>query len=99
MVLCIFGASAPLGFVIGAVASSLLATRASWPWTFWLLAIVCFLLVVMSVVILPGAETSAISSHPMKINPGDKIGLWHRLDGYGIILGVSGLALFNFAWN
>ncbi|KAK0724753.1 major facilitator superfamily-domain-containing protein [Lasiosphaeris hirsuta] len=89
MVMCLFGASAPLGFVVGAVMTSMFATKAWWPWAFWTLAAVCVLLAVVSVLVLPATAAADREDES----------LWDQLDGYGILLGVTGLVLFNFALN
>lgn len=95
--MCLFGASAPFGFVMGAIFSSLLAERAGWPWAFWMTAIVCVLLAGASVVILPPPELPVLQ--PLREGKEVPSGLWERLDGWGMLLGVTGLILFNFAFN
>jgi len=90
MVMCLFGASAPFGFVSGAILSSVFAVKVWWPWAFWVLAIVCVVLGAASVFILP-----VMARAPRK--EGET--LWTQLDGNGMLLGVSGLVLFNFAFN
>ncbi|KAH8645629.1 major facilitator superfamily-domain-containing protein [Xylariales sp. PMI_506] len=92
LVMSLFGAAAPFGFVVGGVMSSLFAQLATWPWAFWTLAAVCVALGIISIVVLP-----APSGEEPKKNDGTS--LWIRLDGPGMVLGVSGLVLFNFAWN
>jgi MFS family permease len=90
LVMSLFGASAPFGFVMGGVMSSVFAELASWPWSFWVLAAVCIALGAGSLAILPNnTETKKSQSES----------LWTQLDATGMILGVSGLVLFNFAWN
>ncbi|KAK0714292.1 major facilitator superfamily-domain-containing protein [Apiosordaria backusii] len=91
MVLCLFGASAPLGFVMGAIFSSLFTVRGHWPWAFWLFAIMCFVLAVVSLFILPTSRGQSC------LKKGES--LWAQFDGWGMILGVSGLVLLNFAFN
>ena len=90
MVMSLFGAAAPLGFVLGAVMASLFAVKASWPWAFWSMGGVCLALAAVSVVVVP------LSPHTRRVGHGS---LWMQLDGYGIIFGVCGLVLFNFAFN
>ncbi|KAK3984033.1 putative drug resistance protein [Cladorrhinum sp. PSN332] len=92
MVLCLFGASAPLGFVSGAIFSSLFAVRGpnSWPWAFYVLSIFCFLLGILSLFVLP-------PTGPSGYKPAER--LWTQLDACGMLLGVSGLVLLNFAFN
>jgi MFS family permease len=90
LVMSLLGASAPLGFVAGAVMSSLFAIKASWEWAFFVLAAVNLALAGLGILILPTAELKRKVSDDS---------LWQRLDGPGILLGVSGLVLFNFAFN
>ncbi len=70
--------------------SSLLATKASWPWAFRILGFVCIILAVSSKYVLPADE---------RVVPPEHRSIWRRLDIYGMLLGVSGLVLFNFAVN
>jgi MFS family permease len=44
MVFCLFGATAPGGFTLGATFCSLLAERVWWPWGYWIMGIACFCL-------------------------------------------------------
>lgn len=90
MVMSLFGAAAPLGFVAGGAMASLFAQVVSWPWAFWTMAAVCIGLAGNSVLILPSTE--------MTMRKAD-ISLWKQIDGPGVMLGVSGLVLFNFAFN
>ncbi|ORY30775.1 major facilitator superfamily domain-containing protein [Naematelia encephala] len=87
MVFSIFGATAPGGFVFGAVFSSLFAELAWWPWAYWTMAIVCVFLAGLSLITIPKDE--GIEHHISS----------DMFDIYGTITGVSGLVLFNFAWN
>ncbi|KAK3346228.1 major facilitator superfamily-domain-containing protein [Lasiosphaeria hispida] len=89
IVMCLFGASAPLGFVVGSVMASMFATKAWWPWAFWTLAAVCVLLAAVSAAVLPATAAT--------VRKGES--LWGQLDGYGILLGITGLVLFNYAFN
>lgn len=90
IVMSLFGAAAPLGFVLGAVMASLFAVKASWPWAFWSMGAVCVALAAVSALVVP------ISPQTKRV---EDESLWMQLDGYGIVLGVSGLVLFNFAFN
>ncbi|OAQ98268.1 hypothetical protein LLEC1_08092, partial [Akanthomyces lecanii] len=92
MVFSLFGATAPSGFVVGAVFSSLLAQRTWWPWAYWVMAVTCLLFAVLSVFAVPA--TVRDSAH----EDGDD-SLWQRVDLPGAAAGVSALILFNFAWN
>ena len=81
----LFGATAPSGFVLGAVFVSLFAERAWWPWGYWIMAITCALLASLGYFVIPSAaqEPSVDKS----------------FDYLGSLLGVAGLILFNVAWN
>lgn len=87
LALSIFGGVAPLGFQIGAVFSSLLAQFAWWPWCFWIIGIVNFIIVGLGAFFIPAGVH------------GQEIGSWKDFDYYGSFVGVIGLILFNFAWN
>jgi MFS family permease len=88
--MCLFGASAPAGFVIGAVMASLFAQLMSWEWAYFVLGAVCVTLACQSIIVLPADHT-----------PPKKMGVRYveLLDAPGMILGTSGLALIAFAWN
>jgi len=90
MVMSLFGAAAPLGFVLGAVMASLFAVKASWPWAFWSMGGVCLALAAVSVLVVPSSP---------KTKRVGRESLWMQLDGYGTAFGVCGLVLFNFAFN
>lgn len=91
LVMCLFGTSVPLGFVLGAVMASLFAELASWEWAFFALGAVCVTLSCQSVLILPPDPPI----HPTI--RGEQ--LWRLVDFPGIVLGASGIVLFAFAWN
>ena len=86
MVFSLFGATAPNGFILGAVFSSLLAKYVWWTWAFWILAIVCVLLAISAVAIIP-----AMPGHGPRNTT--------AFDPLGSLIGVVGLILFNIAWN
>lgn len=85
-----FGACGPLGAAIGAVFAALLADLAWWPWSFWILSIVCFVVMGLTFVILPN---ESVVTPALKGNQKPKFDYW------GTITGVSGLVLINFALN
>lgn len=91
VVMSLFGAAAPLGFVAGGAMASLFAQLVSWPWAFWTMAAVCVGLAGVSVLVLPPAGERATREAG--------VSLWKQIDGAGVFLGVSGLVLFNFAFN
>ncbi|KZF21109.1 MFS general substrate transporter [Xylona heveae TC161] len=89
MVFGMFGATAPNGFIVGAVFGSLFSQLAWWPWTYYSFAIACVGLSIGGYLIIPTMESSAA----------DNV---HRRAGFdwaGSITGVTGLVLVNFAWN
>ncbi|RMY45729.1 hypothetical protein D0865_09732 [Hortaea werneckii] len=85
MIFALFGAAAPTGWVVGAVFSSIFAQLAWWPWGYWVLAFVCVGMIPLAYLIIPADET-----HPVSVRD---------FDFLGCVTGVSGLILFNFAWN
>ena len=87
MIFSIYGATAPNGFILGAVFGSLLAQFAWWPWEFWIMAITCCVLGSMAIVIVPSrAGRNDLRSE-------------QKFDSWGALTGVAGLILFNIAWN
>ncbi|KAH9890863.1 major facilitator superfamily-domain-containing protein [Xylariomycetidae sp. FL2044] len=96
LVMSLFGAAAPLGFVAGGAMASLCAqtTEGGWPWAFWILAALCLVLALVSAL-----EKEEDEDEDEEKKEGEKEPLWKRVDLPGMVLGVSGLVLFNFAWN
>ncbi|KAJ9133680.1 Major facilitator superfamily transporter [Pleurostoma richardsiae] len=90
MVFSLFGATAPGGFVVGAVFASLLTERVWWPWAYWIMGIACFSLAVLGLLVIPGSPTSTAD---------DGLSSVARLDVLGGTAGIAGLILVNFAWN
>ncbi|KAF2468938.1 MFS general substrate transporter [Lindgomyces ingoldianus] len=85
-----FGAMGPTGAATGAVFAALLADLAWWPWEFWILSIVCLIVMGLAFVIVPNEAV---------ITPQLKGPQRPRFDYWGSITGVSGLVLINFALN
>ena len=85
MIFSMFGATAPGGFVLRAVFSGLVAERASWPWAYWCMGIVCTMCAFGAIFIIPS---------PMESQRGKQ-----SFDYLGAMSGVTGLVLFNVAWN
>lgn len=91
IVFSIFGATAPLGSVMGATFASLFAL-AWWPWAFFSFAIV------LAVTAIAGQMLIPAPTHQTDTNQG----AWKRfcqLDPLGSITGVASLVLIDFAWN
>lgn len=87
IVMCCFGSIAPSGFVVGSTFSSIFTIYTSWPWFFYVNSIAC-------------AIIALVSYYSVPHNIGrDFAGKKQTFDIYGAITGVSGLFLFNFAWN
>ncbi|KAF2011505.1 hypothetical protein BU24DRAFT_398062 [Aaosphaeria arxii CBS 175.79] len=85
-----FGAASPTGAATGAVFSALIADLVWWPWSFWILAIVCLLVTALAITILPDDKLE-----------GDMVDVPQRpnFDYWGAITGVFGLVSINFALN
>ncbi|MCJ1415847.1 hypothetical protein MMC32_002181 [Xylographa parallela] len=88
MIFALFGATAPGGFVIGAVFASLVAERASWPIAYYCMAIICFLVALCAIFIVPNPQKDPNGAQQDK-----------SFDFIGAIVGITGLVLFNVAWN
>lgn len=84
-----FGAAGPLGATAGAVFTALIADLFWWPWSFWILAIVCLIACTLTVIIVPGPIFRPLA--PKRSRP--------TFDYWGCFTGVSGLILINFALN
>lgn len=87
MVFSLFGATAPSGFVVGAVFSSLLAQKLWWPWAFWIMAIVLVILSVLGSLVIPNTP-------PPNLDDSDSA--WSRIDALGGLTGVIGLGMVCF---
>ena len=88
MIFSMFGATAPGGFVLGAAFSGHLAELTWWPWAYWCMGIVCTMCAVGAIFIIP--------------SPSDDMGsqrVKQSFDYSGAVTGVTGLVLFNVAWN
>jgi MFS family permease len=92
MVFSLFGATAPSGFMVGALFSSLFAELVWWPWAFWVMGIVCCFLAVAGYFAIPHTPAPIV-------NKQDGITAWARVDGWGSVSGIAALVLINFAWN
>lgn len=84
LVFCFVAACAPTGATLGCVFGALTAQFGAWEWGFYANAIALFLMGVGVVLCIP------------KIEPHHKEA---KMDWIGAFTGVTGLILFNFAWN
>ncbi|KAL7784556.1 MFS general substrate transporter [Trichoderma ceciliae] len=91
MIFSMFGATAPGGFVLGAVFSSLFAELVWWPWAYFVMAMVCAVVAAAGIMIIP--------STPGAVSLRSRTRLWEVIDIPGAAAGVTGLVLINFAWN
>ena len=92
MAFAVFGGVAPGGSVVGAVFGGVFAL-AWWPWTFWSMAIA------LAVIAAVGAW--AVPDPPRKVNTSEmsNFEVFKMCDPLGALSGITGLVLFNFAWN
>ncbi|PYI18590.1 MFS general substrate transporter [Aspergillus violaceofuscus CBS 115571] len=90
MIFSCFGATAPGGFIVGGVFSSIFAQLVWWPWAYWVMGIVCFVLSVLGLLVIPQTHRPQFK---------DGLSTWARLDVVGATTGISALVLINFAWN
>lgn len=89
----IYAAGAPVGFTLGAALSALLAQLAHWPWAYYLAALVCSVLAVVAFFVVPDLRSEIQGSLPS-----EQLQV-QEFDWLGAFTGVSGLVLFNVAWN
>lgn len=88
LVFSIFGLTAPTGFIVGALFSSLIAQFGWWPWIYWANCIACLLFAGLSWGFIPPMD----GYNPEREMKGS-------LDLPGCLTGVTGLILINFAFN
>ncbi|OJD36920.1 yor378w-like protein [Diplodia corticola] len=93
MVFSVYAATAPNGFIVGALFSSLFAQYAWWPWTYWVAAIVCAVYGVLAWFVVPADEP-----HEAHVDAAGAV-VRQTFDYLGAVTGVVGLVLFNVAWN
>jgi MFS family permease len=91
MIFSVFGATAPNGYLIGALFASIFAQLVWWPWAYWVMAIACFLLAVAGMLFIPNT--------PPPVFEDKSISMMSRIDVAGSVTGVLGLVMINFAWN
>lgn len=98
LVFSIFGSTAPLGASFGAIFSALFAEKVNWSWAYYLMGIVCVLIATAAVFVIPKDDirredwaTSSGCAYLLQV-------ISHLDLGAGTI-GITGLVLFNIAWN
>ncbi|KAK9447837.1 YOR378W-like protein [Limtongia smithiae] len=103
MVFCIFGASAPVGFVLGALMMSVFSEFVWWPWSFWWMAaslavcfVACIIVIPRELDIVKRFDFHASDGH---LAPSKFMQIILELDVAGTILGVGGLVLINVGLN
>ncbi|EPX71653.1 membrane transporter [Schizosaccharomyces octosporus yFS286] len=87
---CMFGATAPNGFLLGAVFSGIFSQLAWWPWSYWSTCIICFAFCIASYLIIPDIQEETDE---------EKTSEKRHFDYLGTFFGITGLVLINFAWN
>ncbi|KAF8580291.1 MFS general substrate transporter [Ramaria rubella] len=85
-----FGACAGLGNVFGVVIGALLTTFASWPWVFYLTAIMAYCFGIVAFIILPAKAIG----HEVNLSMEERL---KRLDVVGVTILCAALLLFVFA--
>lgn len=95
IVFSIFGSTAPSGFNIGAAFASLLAQKAVWSWAYHLMGIICFCVSIAAFWLIPRDN---LHDGGKRIDAGWRVTLI-ELDFWASIVGITGLVLFNIAWN
>ncbi|PYH99817.1 MFS general substrate transporter [Aspergillus ellipticus CBS 707.79] len=82
----LYASGAPIGFTLGAVFSAMLAQLATWPWVFYINAIACLMYEGLAYLFVPNIGRKPSSTR-------------EPFDYLGTSTIISGLVLFNFAWN
>lgn len=108
---CTYAATAPNGFVLGGLFSGLITQNAAlgWYWSFYIFAIVLAVICCLTFLVIPtdaAIEQRVVSWQKDGNQTDDPAGAVHSptpnqrsFDPIGTIVGVSGLILFNFAFN
>lgn len=98
LVFSLFGSTAPAGFNLAGVFIALLAERAWWPWSYWIMAIYCWSLAVAGIFVIPTALDPPAKTDS-SIQEGYRFDFIEKIDLLGALFGITGLALINFSWN
>ncbi|KAL7819787.1 MFS general substrate transporter [Trichoderma gracile] len=99
LVFSLFGATAPAGFNVAGLFIALLAQRVWWPWSYWIMAIFCFSLAIAGIFVIPVTLDPLPTTTDGVSKQGHVLDFIERVDVPGALLGITGLALINFAWN
>ncbi|CAF1128143.1 unnamed protein product [Didymodactylos carnosus] len=86
LVFAFFGATAPVGWSMGAVFASIFAQFVWWAWSQWVLAGACIILAILAYFIIPTELSPAVQ--PMG-----------KIDIPGAVTGITGLVLIVYACN
>lgn len=98
VVFSIFGATAPTGFIMGAVFSSLFAEKVDWSWAFYVTGMVCFVIASAATLIIP-KDTASVEEWTASSTRSYVSQISAKLDLSASLIGITGLVLFNIAWN
>ncbi|KAL5601073.1 hypothetical protein BROUX41_005902 [Berkeleyomyces rouxiae] len=90
MAFSFFGASAPCGAILGALYAGLMDEVSIWEWTYYSLAIVLLFSTIVALIALPKDRVAGTITWSSCVVD---------LDIPGAVLGITGMVLFNFAWN
>ncbi|EPY53891.1 membrane transporter [Schizosaccharomyces cryophilus OY26] len=89
---CVFGATAPSGYLLGAVFSAIFAQLSWWPWVYWSTCIICFAFCLIGWLVIPDTQKENRQVREKALEK-------PHFDILGSFFGVAGLVLVNFAWN
>lgn len=92
--LAAFAGAAAIGNVIGLIIGACLVSFASWPWIFYFVSILSFILAILSFVLLP---STSYSPSPSLVGQARQYDRLKRLDLIGVSLLTAALVLFIFA--
>ncbi|KAF3060814.1 Drug resistance protein [Trichoderma lentiforme] len=97
LVFSIFGAMAPAGFIVAGIFAALVSERVWWPWSYWIMAILCFFLATVGLFVIP-KEKFVDRMHDSMLDQ-NRFKFITLIDIPGAVTSISGLVLINFSWN